>query len=301
MWKVKYPLAFAMILSTIVGGCGLYVPQKNLGVDDTIPTGKDPAPNPEVYLENRIIAHVNCELESGLWKARNIPNTEWLTKDWGAQVTLAITAQETGSLNPGVSFITPFDNSVRTFPHGGNVTTPQSFTFGIGASGSANATRTETIAYTLSNKGLLNDASIDTKSDPGLQCDHYHDGTMVQSDLKIAEFIYDKASLAVTHELTTGNPSLPLLDTFQDQLTFVASFSANATPVWKFATISANNVTPLANAGRISTNLVTITLGEYIAATKTTPAKLSTAAQNLNAAGVNAGAIGTQNQAQAPH
>jgi hypothetical protein len=300
MWKVKRVLALAMILPVTLGGCGLYVPQKNLGVDDTIPVGKDPTPTPEAYLENKIVSHINCELASGLWKARHIPNTEWL-KDWGAQITLAITAQETSSLNPGVSFINPFENSIRTFPRGGNVTTPQSFTFGIGASGSANATRTETIAYTLSNKVLLAEADTYSKSDPELPCDRYQDGTMVQSDLKIAEFIYDKASLAVPGELTTGNREWPLLDTFQDQLTFVASFSGNATPVWKFATISANNVTPLANAGRISTNLVTITLGQYIAATKTTPAKLSTAAQNLNGAGVGAGAIGTQNQAQAPH
>ena len=215
-------------------------------------------------------------------------------------MTLAITAQEGSSLNPGASIVNPLQNYVTTFPRNGNIVTPQSFTIGFGASGSANATRTETIAYTLSNSVLFEDAKTDSQSEGGLVCDGYQNGVMVESDLKISEFIYDKAALTVTGELTTGNPTFPPLDTFQDQITFVASYSANVTPTWRFATSTVNPTAPLANASRISTNLVTITLGQYIPGTKTTPAKLSTAAQNLNGAGVGAGAIGTQNQAQAP-
>jgi hypothetical protein len=170
----------------ILSGCGLYVPEKDPFSDDTPRAAGGPGSSQGDY-EDNIVKHVTCEIASGLYEAENQLKIPWL-KTWGTAVTLTITAQEQSGLNPGVSVTRPLENSVRTFPVGGPVNSPQSFSLGIGASGSANATRTETIQFTNVNRDLMNFHE---------DCSGYEKRLlMIDGDLKIRQFIFDKLQVA---------------------------------------------------------------------------------------------------------
>jgi hypothetical protein len=296
----------------ILGGCGLYVPDKSPFSDDT-PDQRGHSSQGDY--ENKIVIHVSCEVANGLLEAANSLNVPWLEK-WGTTVTLTITAQEQGGVNPGVSIIRPLENSVRAFPVGGNVLSAQSFSLGIGASGSANATRTETVQFTYVNRDLMAYA----RKYPG--CNGYQDGVMINGDLKIKQFIYDKSLIAGLGNANAvyyvydkngkvvldkdGNPKLakdangwPLYNTFTEEIIFVASLGGNITPTWKFATSTYNSSSNFITAQRTYTNDLIMTIGPLAAwPTPSQPAKLNQEASNQHNNRVVGNSVATANQAQ---
>jgi len=232
------------MLPAILGGCGLGVPEKGLlSNDNVIP----PNASPEGMFEQNLVAHIRCEIRNGLWKAHLLPNVPWL-KDYGATVLLKLTAEEQSAVTPGATFLTPLVNA-------------QTFTFGLGASSTAHATRTETIQFTYANSELLKEAEKDLKA--GITgCEGYQRGIMVEGDLKIAQFIYDKAVVAgAAGEATTKSIITPAYSQFQEEITFVTSFGGNVTPTWKLARVAVNPNSPLFAATRTNTNYMLITLG----------------------------------------
>jgi hypothetical protein len=185
-------------------------------------------------------------------------NLHRLIDEWGTTVTQSITVEDQTGLAPGVTATTPFANRVFTFPTGGNVTSPQSFSFSLGGTASANALRTETIQYTLRNKDILSN----TNPDP----DCLNRGLMIDGDLKIREFIYDKAQVWAWNNasLRGSGPrayQMNPFNTFTEEITFVASYGGTATPTWKLARISANATSNLIIGQRTNTNDLIITLG----------------------------------------
>lgn len=209
---------------------------------------------------------------------------------WGASVTFKIQVQEQSGLNPGVSLTTPLENSVRMFPVGGNVVSPQSFSLGLGLTGGATATRVETISYTYVFTELIKEVE---------SCKKFETGFMIQSDLKIEQFMTDKATIVGPGEAATGNREYPPFSTLQDDITFVAAFGGNATPTWKFARVTANSATPLIGAARTSTNEVIITLGPVAnAATPFAPAQLTPDAVSVHGSSLIGSATGSANNAQ---
>jgi hypothetical protein len=259
----------------------------------------------EHLLENTLVNNIKCEITLGYLNAVQKIGPGPLHNDiswfdgWGATATLKLTVDEKSSLSPGLSVTKPFENVITTFPTGGNVTSPQSFSFGLGLSGSADATRIETISFTYSFKDLLREY----RAHPFSSCKEHEKGIMIQSDLKIGQFIYDKlfiASVPGTIEpnapipagggksgeneeskirvasidegavpskakpkpKAAANKPNPWFSTFSYQVTFVATYSANGTPTWKFAQISANPTAPLFMASRQKTNDLTVTFGQ---------------------------------------
>jgi hypothetical protein len=209
---------------------------------------------------------------------------------WGASVTLKIQVQEQIGVNPGVSLTTPLENSVRMFPAGGNVVVPQSFSLGLGLTGGATTTRVETISYTYVFTDLIKEVE---------SCKKFETGFMIQSDLKIEQFMTDKATIVGPGEAATGNREYPPFSTFQDDITFVASYGGNATPTWKFARVTANSATPLIGAARTSTNEVIITLGPVASlATPFAPAQLTPDAQAVHGSSLIGSATGSATNAQ---
>src|SRR5580700_2338743 len=228
---------------TALGACGIFTPEKYPFIEDTI----DPVSGTSAYgnLEDAIVNHVQCEISKGIYDVYNAVSTkqfqfgDWLyTKDWGASVTITLTFQDQSALNPGVSLTTPLENSIHTFPVGGPVTSGQSFALGLGGAGSGNATRQETIQFTYTNKVLLNwilaRKAVLARQGKELTknfCDYTNTGIMINSDLKIDQFIYDKMSINSNGNVfDPANRNSPPFNTFQEQLTFVASLNANATP-----------------------------------------------------------------------
>jgi hypothetical protein len=325
-----------MLLSPLVlAGCGLTVPEKDILAGDPL---DDAGLSKQGTLENALVGHIKCEIEKGLWRVYNSPfagNVPWLWKafpnrtppvaarvpaggppaatapaapgssappagaSWGTAVNLSIMVDELSGLTPGVSLRTPLENSIKFFPVGGNVTSPQSVSLGLGASATAHATRTETIQFTYSNPDLLDQAKHRFVLDP-TACDRSADGIMINSNLKIDDFIYDKATIAAFgNDISTHRTWAPY-SIFQDQITFVASYGGSVTPTWTFARIVVDPTSPLLNATRTKTNTLIVTLGELSTkATPTSPATLGSAAsaQHNNAAGgtATAGSIKASN------
>ena len=124
---------------------------------------------------------------------------------------------------------------------------------------------------------------------------------MIESDLKIDEFIHDKATLASLGNTSDAvDPSSPPFSTLSEQIVFVSSFGGNATPTWKFARVTANPAGNLVSATRTNTDSVTITIGEVTPGTRSTPTQLKGAAAQLHNAGVGANLNGTQIRSQTP-
>jgi hypothetical protein len=238
----------ACIACVTIGGCGLFTPEKDLLTGDEITVGD---PSPRGLFENRIVAHIRCEIRNGVFYAGSLPNVGWLSK-WGTTATLKLTVEDLNGVGPNASWPTPL-------PKG------QSFTFGAGLSGSANATRLETIAFTYSNAELIAEAKKDLAATGKLSCSDLQDGVMIQSNLKIGQFIYDKASISSTGEATSKHPNTPPFSTLQEDVTFVASFGGNITPTWKLISVAVNPSGPVFSASRMRTDELLLTLGPLAA------------------------------------
>jgi hypothetical protein len=288
-------VVFALGGATICAGCGLYVPEKVVLSPDHIDNPKTGMSSSGRY-EDMIVRHIVCEIAAGIWDATqnkyfNIP---WMkAHKWGTAATLIITAEDQSGENPGVSLIDPIENKIIPFAKGGAVTLSQSFSVGVGASGSANATRTETIQFTKENDLLWALAKADAH-DGRVSCANYQNGIFVDSNLKIGQFIYDKAAIASLGNDANGNNGDPPFNTFTYDVKFVATFGGSITPTWKLARVSANPSGTLLSATRTNTNEVIITMGpigSYESANG--PAQLSNAAQNQHNAQVQGSATAT--------
>jgi hypothetical protein len=285
------PLAFVTVVTAaILASCGTYTPDKD-------PFSSD-APNPvrtrQGSYELGIVNHVTCEIGRGLAEARKL-NLPWVTK-WGTTVTQTITAEDQTGLSPGISSITPLPNVIFPFPTGGNVVSPQSFSANFGGTASANALRTETIQYTFRNADILDYYNPD--------CDKKIAGVMIDGDLKIREFIYDKAQIAAScnasllgtgPEACKGAP----FNTFTEEITFVAAYGGTFTPTWKLARLTANTSSNLLVGERTNTNDLIITLGPLKDPhQKKPPLVLVDTAMNQHQARVQASAIAVSIQGQ---
>ena len=277
-------------LAATLGGCGLYVPEKNL-IQEEVPANEKGLISPEGRYESNLVGLIKCETGKGLLEAYDAFHLPWL-KSWGTAVTLTITAEEQSSANPGISSINPIAPA----------TSMQSFTAAFGATGSANATRTETIQFTYPNDFLINYARKNIR--PGTSDCHESarvNGPGIEGDLKIADFIYDKTVVAATGNAAPRNRLLPLYNTFTEEITFVAAFGGNFTPTWKLTRLSANTSGNLLSATRTKTNDLIITLGPLQTPIKPTlPVQLSQSAQNQHNARVQGSATASSGQAQTP-
>lgn len=233
---------------TLLSGCALYVPQK----DPLLGNAIDPRNNMsrQGKIESNIIANIRCEVTRGLYNAIATGNVPWLA-GWGANISLNLTWEEAANINPGLTYSTPIGGS-------------DIFSLGAGLAGTAHATRNESITFTLENKTLLREAMLTRRTRSGLDCSALEDGFTVESDLKIDEFIYDKATIAGGHEARTRPIDYPQFSTFQETLTFVVSLGGNITPSWKLIRLSVNPSGPFVSSTRTKTSQIIITLGPIV-------------------------------------
>jgi hypothetical protein len=270
--------------SIVLGGCGVFTPEMQ-----TFWERRDQ----QKEFENLIVNNIKCEIRNGIYDAqqtlattKRYPGNDigWLEKQ-GATVTLKLSVDEKSSLNPGISYTTPL------------------FAAGIGTANSADATRTEIVAFTYSFHDLLHEKGIEKYL--GTPCED-ENGLFIQSDLKIRDFIVNKVFLAaVPGSVVIGDvpgakpkPLASPFSTFSDQITFVVSLGVNGTPTWKFTRVTVNPSSPFFNTSQQRTQDVTITIGKTAPATKTSPAKPSLEAINLQQAALIGQAVATAIQSQ---
>ena len=285
-------LAFAILAA--LSGCGLYTPDKDPFASDA-PVAPDYKYTRQGSYESGVVDHITCEISQALAQAASKYNLPWLYNKWGTAVTLSITVEDQTGLSPGISFLQPLNNVLFHFPTGGTVTSPQSFSFSIGGTASVNGLRTEAIQYTVRNKDAIAHSN----------CGNIGDGVLIDGDLKIREFIFDKVQI-----VAAGNGlwdlKNPPYNTWTEEITFVSSYGGTATPTWHLARISANASSNLVVGQRTNTNDLIITLGPLDPCqmlppptsgcppgVATGPLELTAAAMNQHNARVAANAIAT--------
>jgi hypothetical protein len=236
-------------IAASLAGCGMFVPQKDpLHENDVDQQGR----SRQGKIESNIIANIRCEVSKGLYKAVATGEVPWLA-EWGTAISLNLTWEDQSSINPNIIYTSPF-----------GIAGANTFSLGAGVNGSAHATRNEAITFTLDNQILLQEAILQSRTQSGLNCRALESGATVESDLRIDEFIYDKATIAGGHEARTRKKQYPQFSTFQETLTFVLSLGGNVTPSWKFIRLSVNPSGPFVNATRTNTSQVIITLGPIV-------------------------------------
>ena len=242
-------------MSFCLGGC--------FGIDTPIMEEIYESYGGQRLIENVIINHVKCELRQGLEFALNDDlflgyKVDWL-RNYGAKVTLKITADEKASANPSITL------KPRQF-----------FNLGLGGSVSANATRAESLGFTYDFQALLKNQDLVSK------CPN-SDGFQINSNLKIAEFMRNKVFVARVPGTTYPNGSASPFNTFNYEATFVSSYGGSFTPTWTFTDILASG-NPLLNSMRTKTHYLTITLGPAIPGTRTRPPILYPQAEDVHIA-----------------
>jgi uncharacterized membrane protein YgcG len=169
----KTSLLTMLALSTTLGACGLVVPdiKEPWDADLTAPDGsKIPG---AAQIEFEIKKRVFCELKQAVKRVNQYPVIETdeagrtiairkpVPLDWGAQLALSLEVDETTALNPGLSLLSTYPNVIsypaRTTPLGALMatTTSQSYNFGLGATLSSTASRTDTFNPYYSVKFLM--------------------------------------------------------------------------------------------------------------------------------------------------
>ncbi|MGY4572150.1 hypothetical protein [Bradyrhizobium sp. USDA 3256] len=294
----------AIISGVFLASCGISVPDQTPFLEYQIsPTSHA---STQGRYENSIINHIHCEIGRGLIQAK-IWNIKWIeSSDWGTSVTLTVTRLDQVGANAGVSFIDPLKNATKVFPAaaGGNVTSSQSFTLGLGATGAASASRSKTIQFTYRNSDI-----VKHYKEAGVQgppsCDEYQKGIMIEGDLKIEQFIYDTTMLAALDNGSdaTRSPSrkyraleqVPLFNTQTEDINFVAAFGGGVNPSWKLINFSGNTSQNLLAGQLTYTNDLVITIGPL--KPNGIPLALDSSSQAQHNARVSANAIATSIQA----
>lgn len=306
-----------LIISSTLNGCGTYVPDLQEFYD----------PQTAQIMVDAIVDHVQCEVQSSVQflllddadaaaKAKALhleqgPSLDWL-KQWAAQVTLTLTIDEKGSVNPGVALTPPLAPAVMTYPNKVTVTTAQSFSLGFGATASADATRKETLAWLIDFKRFtagqaLQKAKLERDPlykaaqaagvDPvAMLCDRQNGG-LIQGDLKLREWLY-----AVTIPAFVRGGAVPdyakslkaeaqasKKDVISHEITFVILYGGNVTPSWKLLRVSVNQgAASLLSAQRTRTQDLLITMGPAPAGTPSQSALNTTLASQIGIAVANA-------------
>jgi hypothetical protein len=280
-------------LSTLILGlaaCGTTVPRIQ-ALTDSRETG---------VLVDDIVKHVQCEIQSAvqlviledmdiaearkshpnLRQGRSIP---WLDS-WLADVIITLTVEEKSSINPGLTLTSPMESVLSRFGNGLTLTTPQSFSFGLGATGSADATRKDTLSWLIDFKQLSTREALDRArsardaarraaggaipNDVILGCEK---GTsLIEGDLEFRDWLRGTLLPAFGDDVDVGDYASALKAEAKaskkavigHEITFVILFNGNVTPSWKLLRVSANQGnTPFLNAQRTRTQDLQITMG----------------------------------------
>jgi len=210
---------------------------------------------------------------------------DWL-KGYAAQITLTLTVDEKSTFNPGIAFNTVFPSATTNFAHHAPVITAQSFSLGLAGAFSTEATRKETLGFSLDFKDFttpeqLAIARVNRLPGRHSPCNELPGG-MVETDIKFNDWLSDVTLPAVvqggtlnyTAALAAAQKALKK-DVISHEVTFIVLYGGNGTPTWKLVRFSANATSlPFFGVQRTNTQDVIITIGPTQAGT------LSTAAQN---------------------
>jgi hypothetical protein len=197
-------------------------------------------------------------------------------------MTINLTIDETGALNPGATLIQTLPTEVLNFPNKVPVSAPQSFNLGFGGTLSSQATRIDKYSFYYSVGALkIPLGAADTS------CDVSRVGSspLISDELGISQWLIDALTLENFYPSSTPPPPPPQPNkrlarppaagggnsdaggsTKQDVLSYEIKFiiitSGNVTPTWKLVRVSANTGNAsFASLNRTRTHDLLITFG----------------------------------------
>ncbi|MEA2876416.1 MAG: hypothetical protein QOF14_1612 [Hyphomicrobiales bacterium] len=261
-------LLLSVFGASLLSGCGTYVPdvlefwagENDLG-----------------FKVNAVTSQVQCELaqavrsliadDKRISKQFNIPRrAQWL-ENWGAQVTLTFVIDEKTLFNPGVTLKRPLENVITAFPTGGNVTSAQNFSLGLGGTFSAGANRTSKVSSFFVFKNFI-DPKLPNGGPINRTClpNRVNGDIFVQSDLKLKEWLYASALPGFTGIVAFPDkpPPTPAKDVISHQIKYQVVSNGGITPTWTLVRVTAGSSSgslPLFGANRDRTQDLLITMG----------------------------------------
>ena len=251
-------------VSTLLAGCGTYVPdiQEFWG-----------APSDAKFKVNKISGQVVCELRKAVQKVvTDIPefvqtpgapppppkrDLSWFVNKWAVQVTLNLIIVENSALTPGVALNSIYRTGITTFPGAAAVTTPQSFSLGLGGTASSTATRNDKLNMFFTVKELLYGTPSIEKSciPPPTNADLF-----MQSDLKLYDWL-SAALLPYAVDIINFANNSTVQNAITHDIKFEIVSSGNVNPQWKLVRVTSNTSPNLLAAGRDRTQELIITFG----------------------------------------
>ena len=247
MTKIK---GFVQAVSSLVGvlsvaACGTYVPH----IEELYEANKAEESASIItaggQLEYDVKKKVYCELIDAL---KNLQPGQ-LPTDWAAEVTLDLQVDETGAVNPGVSWIDPMAKA-------------QSLTLGFGATASSQATTEDKFNsyWELSRlQTIANDICPNYKAIQG-------SSLLIQSRLDLQNWLNDALlinGLMPSSQIGKNAAESFKQDTISRHVKFIVITSGSVTPTWKLVRVATGNGSlPLASANRTRTHDLLITLGQ---------------------------------------
>lgn len=228
--------ALAVVL---LSGCGTYVPQ----MQEAWETSRTPVLTAGGDLEFKIREKIYCDIVQAVHD-----NDALLPSRWGVQATVDLQVDETGALNPGVTFIEPLSGG-------------QSRSLGLGATLSSQGSREDKF----SNYWNLDKLRKFSGGTCPIDRPTWHGSSLLlESELGISSWLRDRLQSNIA--LPSSQLPSDAGDTFkQDVMSYHVKFvvisSGNINPVWKLVRFSADDGTTLAAANRTRTHDLLITFG----------------------------------------
>jgi hypothetical protein len=271
-----FGLSVGLIASLTLAGCGTTVPEIAEVWD-----GADGTRQLEFEIKKRIfcdlseaVRYVNdtYSVDTRQSAKDKVRRVDFIPKDWGAQVSLSFQVDESTTLNPGIALNSVYSNAISSFPNG-NVTTPQSFSLGLGGTASSTATRIDKFNPYYSIGFLMTEPTRESVCYPDkdpfvVRKQHPASSSffVLSNDLHIKEWL-DGAMWV--NRLIPSSVDAPLSgqvkpDTVSLEIKFIVVSTGNVTPTWKLVRVSANTGnSPLFAANRTRTHDLIITIGPY--------------------------------------
>jgi hypothetical protein len=254
----RYRWALLLGIATLLGGCGFVVPElQDFGDRDQ-----------QIIMVQQIVHNINCELRSAFHDLYDKEGSTFLDKkDWGVSILLDLDISDKTIVAP----------SVLWSPLPSPTVVP---TLAAGLSGSSSAERINKLHSFFTVRQLLKMQ----------RCDFRPSGPMLmQSDLKLGEWLFDTYTVQVTRQADFTSGGLPA-DVLYHEVKFEVDTSANATPAFRLKLVNVNNSGQFFSISRNRVHDLQITLGPT--SQKTPGSKPGLAAGSAAADIALAGAIG---------
>ncbi|WP_155912051.1 hypothetical protein [Methylobacterium sp. 77] len=190
-----------------------------------------------------------------------------LPKDWGAQMTLTLTVDETSSINPSGSYNRNISSAFD--PLAPNKSVTQSLVLPFTTQASTQAVRTDSFYSFYTIQELVRNRYIDTT------CGEYDQKTNTLNPLdrsgssyllsgNLGIYAWMKGALLANNTIPTSKlpSSAKPLDVLQYTIKFVVVTSAGFNPMWKLAPVSTGiGGSPLVSGNRTRSHQLLLTLG----------------------------------------